>query len=76
MAILLYPNPANQFISFEAPRQIQQIEILDILGQSISKIEANSTKVNYSTNKIVEGVYFANINIDGNIYVKKFEVMH
>ncbi len=73
--IELYPNPSSNMIIFEAPKLIQNIEILDMLGHTVYQINAKNATETFSTSRLSEGVYFAKISIDGYVYVRKFEVM-
>ena len=73
--ILVYPNPTSNRITFKSPNVIQSVEIIDMLGQSIRMIQSKNEKVEFSTSRLSEGVYFAKISIGGYVYVKKFEVM-
>lgn len=77
--ILIYPNPANDFINIETgiiPSSEINFQIFDILGNKViedingSYTSSNSISVNLSS--LQKGVYFITINTSGQTTTKKF----
>lgn len=57
--ILFYPNPADQFIRFNTPHEITDIELFDIQGRLILKQKPTENLLDISS--LNAGVYFLNI---------------
>ena len=71
-ALLIYPNPANDFITIEnTSMAIDEIVIYDITGKTIKTIlpKTNTTKVNVSD--LSDGVYFIKISNNKQSITKK-----
>jgi hypothetical protein len=68
--ITVYPNPANDFITFSnADLSISQIQILDIFG----KIVLVGSEEKMDVRNLAKGIYFANmILIEGTIIRSRF----
>ena len=76
----LYPNPANTEvnIAFTLPQSSEvSITLVNIMGQVVSKtinkqsLYAGQHTLQIPLNTLNSGIYFARINIDGNVFVKK-----
>ncbi len=68
----IFPNPANNELNVQALTQISELEIINLLGQSMGTyvVNANSTKLDISNLKA--GTYFLRITIDNASKVYKF----
>lgn len=68
----IYPNPANNFIYIKNNSDFQTIEIFDLTGKSVMKMnEFNQSMINISNLK--SGLYLIKTNDDeGVIYTDKF----
>jgi len=68
----IFPNPANNELNVQALTQISDIEIINLLGQSMRtyEVNANSTKLDISNLKT--GTYFIRVTIDNVSKVYKF----
>ena len=68
----VYPNPATDELNIIAQSQISDVEVFNILGQSLftQNVVANSTTLNISS--LQAGTYFAKVTIEGNSQVYKF----
>jgi len=72
--VLIYPNPASDFINIEGAIDIKKIEILDLDGRThlvnqISSDILNLTKVSIAT--LPAGIYIIKITSDSGIITKK-----
>ena len=55
---LAYPNPAVDFITIEARREVERIEVINYLNQSIlTREEIGSTTVRLSVGQLPRGIY-------------------
>lgn len=68
----IFPNPANNELNVHALTEISQIEILNMLGQSLGlqSVNAKNTKIDISHLK--QGTYFIRVSIDNASKVYKF----
>lgn len=84
--ILIYPNPANEFMSIEFDGMIQskiEIEIFDLNGRKIQHLQSQFSTLNQSTDKIVidvssltSGLYFLRLSSLNEMKTIKFEVIN
>lgn len=72
VAASVYPNPATDELNIIAQNQISDVEVFNILGQSLflQSVAANSTTLNISS--LQAGTYFAKVTVEGNSQVYKF----
>ncbi len=68
----IFPNPANNELNVQALSQISEVEIINLLGQTIGtyQVNANSTKLDIANLKT--GTYFLRVTIDNASKVYKF----
>jgi len=70
--LTIYPNPFNEFITVDFPKEIFQIEILDLSGQIVYKnIDEAKEIQSYQLFDLPKGVYFIKIITDSALYVSK-----
>ncbi|MBN2766343.1 MAG: T9SS type A sorting domain-containing protein [Paludibacteraceae bacterium] len=63
----LYPNPASNYFSFDAPENVENIRIIDITGKEILRIASPMTnKVDIS--RLQKGVYTVYANSGKSVY--------
>ncbi len=67
-AIIVYPNPANDFISVDLKSNDNTICIYNTLGQEVYKQESVGSSVNIDISAFSEGVYL--IKANDNSYLK------
>ncbi len=81
-AISIYPNPANnkQFMEFSLNRSSEvKVNLLDATGRKISELvneemQAGSHKTSWDLSGLPSGLYFVQVNINGNQQV--FKIIH
>ncbi|MBI3258635.1 MAG: T9SS type A sorting domain-containing protein [Ignavibacteriae bacterium] len=79
-AFALQPNPASSSISIhirESARVFSSLEIYDILGNVVRKIEANSFEHSYTVgvSDLESGVYTVRVNVEGKSVIQQFVVV-
>ena len=70
LGISVYPNPATNILTITAPSGIENIEIINIIGQLITTSGAtlsNQSTINISS--LMPGIYFIKVN---DSYVRQF----
>ncbi|MDB4299223.1 T9SS type A sorting domain-containing protein, partial [Flavobacteriaceae bacterium] len=71
--IAMYPNPATSVVTLEASQEIATIQIMNLLGQTVSIIEVNNTSSTVNVSQLRTGVYFANVLFsNGSVQTMKF----
>ncbi len=66
--ILMYPNPANDFITIQSIQTISSIKILDVLGNEV--LESISLK-SIDIKNLATGIYFIQLQSGNNFITKK-----
>ncbi len=76
--IMVYPNPANQFVTLELNNSgVVLIELTDVAGRIITTMKvdtANGSKVNFDLNGISAGSYHLKMNNGEESVVKKLTI--
>lgn len=57
----IYPNPIQNTLNIKSEEQLSSVQVLNVIGQRIMSIEANSTFVNVNTEALNSGVYFVRV---------------
>ena len=71
--IKMYPNPASSVVVLQASQEIATIQIMNLLGQTVSIIEVNNTTSTINVSQFSTGVYIANVLFsNGNVQTIKF----
>ena len=71
--IAMYPNPATSVVTLDASQEIATIQIMNLLGQTVSIIEVNNTSSTVNVSQFSTGVYIANVLFsNGNVQTIKF----
>jgi hypothetical protein len=70
---VVYPNPANQFISISSKNvQITSIEIVNLVGKKVLTATTDVNRVDVST--LTSGMYFLKINAGTKSTIKKISI--
>ncbi len=79
----IYPNPASDELTINfylgEPSSVR-IEIYDLLGNKIMNLYESTLGVGFravpfKVNQLLSGMYLCTVNINGNMYTKKFNVI-
>ena len=74
-SINIFPNPTSGKFIIESSGNISGIEIVNLLGETVYKLEEKNNSQNFSNKielpNISNGTYFINIQVDGKRYFKK-----
>lgn len=79
-AIVVYPNPASQYLKIDIAREDIQsvdIEIVSLLGEQITKFKKdfNSSTLELNLTEIPSGLYVLNMHFADGVISKKFNVV-
>lgn len=68
----VYPNPADQSISFVLPKKEQyKVQVITLTGKIMLEDEFNSSEINLNISSIESGLYFLKV-IGSNVYLARF----
>ena len=71
-----YPNPATDVLNIQSNKYtIQNIVMLNALGQEIISKEVDTKNTSIDINNIENGVYYIALKIEGNLIHKKIEIV-
>lgn len=65
--INLYPNPANDILNITSSETISEIEIVNVMGQVVKRIEVNADNAACNVEDLTHGVYVVRISTKGTI---------
>jgi len=67
--ISLYPNPVKTFLNLESQNSIKRVQVFNLLGEQIFKVEGDINKIDFSN--YTKGIYFVKIKTVNRFQVKK-----
>lgn len=71
-SINIYPNPASTNFTIEALESIEQISVINMIGQEVMSSTPNSKTVTVDVSGLQVGVYVVKTSIDGNVASTRF----
>ena len=63
--IVLFPNPATDILNITSSETISEIEIVNVMGQVVRRIEVNSDNAVCNVEDLTSGVYVVRIRTEG-----------
>jgi hypothetical protein len=70
--VKIYPNPAQDVITFEALQSGSEVRLFNVMGQQMHSFVAKNIKEQVSINHMASGMYLVQIrNVDGEVYTAK-----
>ena len=75
-AITIFPNPTNDILNITSTETISEIEIVNVMGQVVKRMEVNADNAVCDVNELKAGVYVVRIHAGGTVvsqrkFVKK-----
>lgn len=67
----LYPNPSSDNINIEANTTIENVEVLNLMGQSVYTKTVNQENFNTNLNHLPKGIYLINIMFKEGVVTQK-----
>ncbi len=65
--INLYPNPANEILNITSSETISEIEIVNVMGQVVKRIEVNADNAACNVEDLTRGVYVVRISTESKV---------
>jgi hypothetical protein len=74
--VRVYPHPANDYVVIDASsHKIDKVEVINLLGQTISNTEGNDTILKINVSAISNGTYFIKVySGKNNVITKKITI--
>ncbi len=72
----IYPNPANDLLIINSNTTMNQITIINSLGQVVMNVEPNTDFYQINTSTLSEGIYTARITTNNGLSTKLIVVAH
>jgi hypothetical protein len=78
ITVSVYPNPAANEFSIEGNKISEAtVSITDCMGKSVSLVsESIGDKMVFNTSELANGIYFINVELNGNVDQQKLTVRH
>ncbi|HEX7414157.1 MAG TPA: PKD domain-containing protein [Bacteroidia bacterium] len=74
--VKVYPNPATNLIILESDNAvIDQVEVINLIGEILYKDSPKAIKVNINLERLVEGMYLIRYSVNNSYITTRFEVM-
>ena len=65
--INLYPNPTNDILNITSSETISEIEIVNVMGQVVKRIEVNADNAACNVEDLTRGVYVVRISTESKV---------
>lgn len=62
--LMMYPNPATNYLVIENEKQIKTVEIYNSLGQMVFSTPSNSNRIRLNIPTLLEGLYFVTVQMN------------
>lgn len=71
-SLIIFPNPANDFINIKSNTEINNIQIFDVSGRLVIDENNNSDSVTLDIKHLSKGLILMKIKTENEILIKKF----
>lgn len=68
----VYPNPAKDILTISCNTDIEELTIIDVLGNTVIQQKAQSKITSIDISSLNDGVYFIQVNSADKVYTNKF----
>lgn len=72
----LYPNPASNMVRIDAESEMQQVEVYDVLGNLMERVNVSGKSADINLNGYCNGVYFVNVIQAESISTQRLVIAH
>jgi hypothetical protein len=73
-SVKMYPNPSAGSFAIESVKNIENVTIMNSIGEVVLNTEVNSNSFNFNNSNLAKGVYVVQVTIDGVISTAKLIV--
>lgn len=71
----IYPNPAKDFVTINAPSAIKTVKVYNTVGQLVIEKSVKEVSAKISVNELKSGVYFVTVETEKGTYTQKINVL-
>ena len=68
----MYPNPASDVLNISAQNTINTVEIYNVLGQKVIRMNVEDTSAEINVSNLNAGIYLIKYEINNRTSTKKF----
>ena len=68
----IYPTPVRDILKIDTKSIVKSIKIINMVGEEIYKKQLNKMNPQINVSNLSKGIYFINVEIDGEIISQKF----
>jgi len=72
--LMIYPNPAHDFVTIKTNNDIQSVKVLNYTGQVVLNTKTNGNEVNINTSDLKAGIYFIQIETKTNKFTRSISI--
>ncbi|MCR4964478.1 MAG: choice-of-anchor J domain-containing protein [Bacteroidales bacterium] len=72
--VSVYPNPATDVLNVSANSNIQSVEIMNLMGQTVQSYNANDLFTQINISSLSNGMYMVRVNTENGVINHKFTV--
>lgn len=74
-SVSIYPNPAKDFVTINAPSTIKSVKVYNTVGQLVIEKSVKEISTKVSVSDLNTGVYFVTIETEKGTYTQKINVL-
>ena len=75
-SLTLFPNPADQEIQITSKHVIDEVILLDLIGNRVLRQPVNNAKMRLGTSDISNGIYLLQVSTNDQVLVEKITIKH
>jgi hypothetical protein len=75
-SLSLFPNPADQEIQITSKHVIDEVILLDLIGNRVLRQPVNNAKMRLGTSDISNGIYLLQVSTNDQVLVEKITIKH
>ena len=75
-SLTLFPNPANQEIQITSSHIIDEVILLDLIGNQVLNQPVNNAKMRLETSNFSNGIYMLQVSTNDQVLVEKITIKH
>ncbi|MDL2240829.1 T9SS type A sorting domain-containing protein, partial [Bacteroidales bacterium OttesenSCG-928-K22] len=72
--LIVYPNPADDYIILDSPHKIEKLEIISLSGKPVKILNVNAVYSKIDISDLNSGIYILRLKIDNTIINKKIMI--
>jgi len=74
-AVVVYPNPASQYLNIESTEPLSQVSVYNLAGQLVIDLKVSSSDVQIQVNSLENGLYLLRLYHESGVIIDRFEIL-